>query len=115
MNEAPLVCGKRAIPKINITLVPRTIRMHAISEEELVGLAESGSLNAVNMAFLGIMAGAFLTLLVTILTVNLDAWKYATFLMLTWGSGIATVIFFFRVYIDRQAVKKKVKMLCGEA
>jgi hypothetical protein len=80
--------------------------MHPISEDELESIAQSG--NALNLTFFGIAGGAFITLLATIITVTFgNPWTHASFVMLTWLSGLSTAFFTVRVIQDKRELNAK--------
>jgi hypothetical protein len=65
--------------QITISLQRRTLTMHSLTETELDALASSGP--SVNLGFLGMSFGAFVSFGIVLLTVELrDSMMHATFL-----------------------------------
>lgn len=84
--------------------------MHTVSETELDTVASlSGS---VHLAFLGVSLGAFITLLITVLTVPLQEPKtFAAFVACTGLAGILAIYFGIYAAIDYKAAKAKLQAI----
>jgi hypothetical protein len=81
------------------------MQMHSLSDSELDTI---GSLNgSVDLAFLGISAGAFITLIITLFTVEIaDPKKFAAFVAVATLAGILTLCFGLRSHSSHKAAEK---------
>lgn len=80
--------------------------MISVTEGELDTIASLS--NSIDLAFLGLSGGAFVTLLVTVLTVSFSsALAFAGFIAAIVASGIATLFFGFRARIAYVEAKRK--------
>ncbi len=79
--------------------------MHSLSDSELDTIASSNG--SIDLALLGISAGAFITLLITLLTVDItDPKKFAAFVAVAALSGVLSLSFGWRTYSSRKAAEK---------
>jgi len=84
---------------VTVTINPTNIEMYCLTEDQLETVASVNVVTAVSLAFLGICFGAWLTVYVTLASVNgLQDLTKATFVALQWGSGCLT-IFFLVVFV----------------
>jgi hypothetical protein len=98
-------------PEFPIRLVsrPRTLHIFGVSEQERDSLSEpSGSLH---LTLFGAAVGAFLTLLVTVATLDMGDRAFATFIALTVVSGVFSLYFGARGVIDHRRARKLVARL----
>ncbi len=65
--------------------------MYNINEHELENIASGSS--QINVGFLGIAVGAFVALLITVVTVDLNDRMFPVFVAITVLSGVASVYF----------------------
>jgi hypothetical protein len=84
----------------------REVKMISVTEGELDTVASLS--NSVDLAFLGMSGGAFLTLLVTVFTVAFSApFTFAGFIAATIVSGAGTLFFGFRARVAYIDAKRK--------
>jgi len=110
-NPAPASKGRSAgYTPVNVSYSPREMRVYYLNEAELDSIAsQTGS---TDIAFLGISAGALITLCATLETVTIaDPIKHATFV----GAAIVFLVFtlFFgaRTYQSLQYSKKRLQQI----
>jgi len=92
----------------------RVVPMHSLSEQEVDALASGGNANGIYLTFFGICFGSFISLLCTVLSVDIaDPKKNAVFVALTWLAGILSVLFFTLAVNGWIAIHQNVKHLKG--
>jgi len=93
-----LAAGKLIVEQLSIVRMPRLVEIYYVSGAELDTLASGYS--SVHMAFLGIVAGASVTLIVTVATVQLSDRQLAVFVTLAAFGLLATLYFAVRAFSD---------------
>ena len=97
--------GSNAYAPVKILYSDREMRVYYASESELEALTSfSGGLD---LAFLGFSAGAFITLAITLLTVDIsDLRKFAAFVGITFAAAGFTIFYGVRTRSSYKAAKK---------
>jgi hypothetical protein len=87
------------IPSVTAEMVPRHVRYHAITEEELGMVAVLS--NSIHLAFLGITVGALVAFWITLKTVmNLTTDDRTMFRALMWLTGLLSAYFLAQSVAD---------------
>lgn len=101
------------VTPITVEYAPRTLRMHIVAESELDAIASLS--NSIHIGFVGASIGSLIAFGIVLATVQLtDPLLHATFVGLTWISGVFTVYFGVRAYLDYRASKEKLNQLKGK-
>lgn len=100
----------RAAKDVLCIVTPRVLVMHTLSEMELDSITSWG--NSIWLACFGITFGAFICLITTIFTVEIaDVWKHATFVVMCWATGFASVLFAILAFIEYRKISRRLKQL----
>jgi hypothetical protein len=100
-----------ATNEVSIVYNAKTIFIYRLTNAELDSIASSGA--SAPMSLLGLTFGAFISLAITVFTVDIkDPKEYATFVAMTWLSGFLSVVFLWasiRASLSYKANLKKIK------
>lgn len=103
--------GYRAASDLSLLYVPRTVSVHRLLGSELDSIASGGA--SIPLTLLGFSFGTFITLAVTVLTVDIpDPKKYACFFAMTLLSGFLSICFIVgavRAYLKSKNALAQVK------
>lgn len=98
------------ITPVTVEFAPRTLRMHLVAESELDTIASLS--NSIHIGFAGASVGSLIAFGIVLATVQLtDPLLHASFVGLTWISGVFTIYFGVRAYLDYRASKEKLNQL----
>jgi len=98
---------------LKIILVPRVILYYPISSPELKMLASVHT--SASLTLSGVAFGAFVSFLITLLTVRLDNRAFATFLSLFVVSCVLLLYFAANAYRDLRAAEKVIREIRSSA
>jgi hypothetical protein len=80
---------------------PRVVHMHRLTDGELNTLASSDA--SLYLAFFGFTFGAFVSLIITVYTVELrDPNTHAVFWLMTWVSLVASTFFGIKAFLEHR-------------
>jgi hypothetical protein len=94
-----------AYSPVTLSYPHREMQMHSLSDSELDTIASSNG--SIDLALLGISAGAFITLIITLSTVEIsDPKKFAAFVAVAALAGFLSLTFGWRTYSSHKAAQK---------
>jgi hypothetical protein len=104
----------RSDPSSHLTLhyARRTLKMHYVTEPELESLASGAT--EVNLTFLGMSLGMFVAFALVLVTGTIPDVRYFTSIVsLTWISGISTVYFGAKSFVDHRDARRRLAAIRG--
>ena len=112
----PGALGSNGTPgNLELTFIPRKLNVHYITSEELQNLQSVGDSKTFDFGMLGICASAFLTLLITLLTVDIkDDRIFYTFISLCAVTAIATLYFTGKTILSARNHRALIKQIKGQ-
>jgi|SRR5262245_7041955 len=100
------------LPGVTVEELPRHLRMHRITEQELIALA--GIKTGTHLAFFGITLGAFIAFFIVLRTVNpLSERDYNLFFVLCWVTVLLCVFFAVMACIEFRNSRSLVAAIRG--
>ena len=96
-------------PYIFVAPETRTLRWYPVLEEQLINLTSGGLWFQLNLALLGIAIGAFISLSVTLLTVQLGDKLNALFVALDVVAGVFLIFFASGTAINLRRIRAQIR------
>lgn len=99
-------------PRLNLTItpVPRAVRFHSLTEEELEAIYEAGNMKTLDVAMFSLAAGVAISTAVTLMTVdNLSVKASVVLWVLQSVSVLASVFFGVRSVLAYKAAARKLQ------
>jgi hypothetical protein len=90
---------------MQIEYVPTVVRVHYVPEYQLEGLATGGA--TVNLGLAGMTFGAAVTIIVTLVTVDMGAYAFASFVAALIATSGLTAFFGSAAYRDHQKARRQ--------
>ena len=104
-----LAKGKNSVEPLTVLRMPCLVETYYVSGAELDSLASGHS--SIHLTLLGIVVGASVTLLLTLLTVQLSDRQHATVVTLAASSVLATLYFAARAWVDVRKQSEQVRLI----
>lgn len=109
-DEEPLpVEVESASSPITVVRVPRVVPFHSLTESGIEALFESGT--SLHMAFLGMAAGAFVSVIASLVSANMSDRVLASFIAGLILTGVLVVYFSVRAGLDYRHARRRVRTI----
>lgn len=107
--------GSTALPTVTIVSQARALKMYSLTEDELDNLYSSGNYKTLDVAMLSFCASAFLTLVITMSTVEIaKVAVWSAFISASVVCLLGTIFFGARAVITWKSASRKLKEIKGQ-